>query len=1022
MSGGINIVGTPNVMVKLKKVSQQYICPKTDFDMSINDFYQDYSSPNIKSDNVYFDSDLGLAMVQPIFANRNNFVEGTFSGKYFSEHPVSKMSESFTEIQRRVFIPKPTPMQYYISVVGTMGDDKRKLFYADYMQPGQKWGKSWAYNGPLWSSEPREPSGEGAKQATYWIHQNNAMPNVEWMLQQRTANFTNQSCWIEVHKYLQLPMQVKDAANTSRYHAYGGREVGNYFAVRLGWHTPKFGSGNYPYPQNTGTYAGFGPYDIVFPIDGTPFIWDFGSTNEPKSLENGLSNYSSWNHPGFMSSQQSSEEWVLSDTMSKFVLYFYILDGRLAVKTSYCSSVWLFPTNSESVKTRQTKAKYNQFFMPPSFVCIHGRGFKFSMSYNPLEFNVYNADGQIKRPTAKLVSKAINERKNFSGGSKSGGWLDMYSYLGTAPESELGKDQNFLCVPMGEITSGVEAGSSPLRLCYGGDILMDTPPGMNTKGGDGRCTSMMIPIAGGNPHGSEFANSTSSVFCTKMRVPSTNDPESTSTNITSFGFETTLTQVWNNKILEVYLNSKAPTECLYCGATSLRFASPVFKRVKGKHFVPPTDYGDEITLNGIIKSVSYDSQGANLSEVRSTYRVEVLIPKPNQYAAYQSKFNLPGRNTLLGWLTNGSREVEIYLGYSGGSVTDPAILDGANGGTPLQGSGYAIIKVFTGLTVGSPIKQTYTEDTVTLECKDKIQMLEDYPILNSPFYDGMDVKTTFEHLGTLGGLPQKLFYTRSRTAHEEVLGMSFSFLQPAFKFDDNTPLYDAMKTIATRIQHVIRCDVNGDICLTELNFGLGGSDGNLADRLDDLDNSHESYVFYVDGSKSSSFSPFQIIYDSVSVNRNMLEKFSNIELHATDTQHQGQQYVQTFDQTSWDIGSVEDPNSPNFIGYRKPYRYNQPAIGTKEESRNMVRKFSNHVYEPPIQITFTTVGRPTLRPYDIIQVSFEADTNFYFYVTSSGGSWSPTNIIKFRVLSISGKLAIENGGMMYSMSVTAERK
>ena len=128
------------------------------------------------------------------------------------------------------------------------------------------------------------------------------------------------------------------------------------------------------------------------------------------------------------------------------------------------------------------------------------------------------------------------------------------------------------------------------------------------------------------------------------------------------------------------------------------------------------------------------------------------------------------------------------------------------------------------------------------------------------------------------------------------------------------------------------------------------------------------------------------------------------------------------DTSSWDTESIENPDSKNFIGYQKPFRDADPAIGSREKITEMRNNLGAHMYENILNISFRTFGRVSLRSYDIIQIVLpvpEDNSHSSFHVFDSNGN--PMTKIKFRVMTVSSAMKIEGGGMMFSTEVTAAR-
>jgi hypothetical protein len=259
MTEKLQYLGVPKVHIEVAKQIFQYTAPVADFDLTVDDFYQSYGDSAIKSDNVWIFKELGVAMVSPLWACRNNFVEGSVpnSSSYWTEHPANSpylyyqgdelkiISESEEEINRRVFIQQMTLFQW---------KQKTELngnYYADYKEKNDSWppagllsGTYRAYKGPDFSEEAQTKDCGPVNLPVSWIYQKETDGDCEWILQQKQKNFTNQSFWIKFKKYSSNPVTAENITKTkpeeSRYLQYGGIRTQTYFAIRIGWNNPQF--------------------------------------------------------------------------------------------------------------------------------------------------------------------------------------------------------------------------------------------------------------------------------------------------------------------------------------------------------------------------------------------------------------------------------------------------------------------------------------------------------------------------------------------------------------------------------------------------------------------------------------------------------------------------------------------------------------------------------------------------------------------------------------------------------------
>jgi len=1084
---------------------------------------------------------------------------------YYVDVPEGAPPETQEEIERRVFVLKKTFHQAWSKLGTAPTNTQPEKPLAEFLNEA-KFGNNYVppsvannptTKGPvidkadwkdveeIWNSEEQghkyegcdfgnvfqEPSSSSEKLVS-WIHQFNSHPNIEWFLVQKGNNFTNQSFWIDVYKEKTVVMDAKDKFNGSRYFRYGGRELRAYFGVRIGWNDPR--NGEFVDGIDIANSDLYGPYDIIFPIDGYPFIWDHGSLNEEEKIKNLESKDGiKVDFHGHIMDTMTDSSWILPDDLGdsygKFRLHFFYVRGKLSIFSSITTTPWIVPQNFGKV-TKETEEKYRNFHIPPGKVCIMGRGFKFRMSYNPLEFNIYSL-GEKRVPTAKMISKPIQERRDFPNGKK-GGLFDLsYALKGAKGDPEQFSFHNFLVVPNANEDGGFSYGMDIVDTSYVGGGLKtglvydkSTPlaraaaddaqaaadiaqaeanelasiaawdkdaaeklravadalfeimsnagaedleaaieayekadtaaltaerksedsaaeaeaaqeaadeaqaladeaakeaegtlrnrTGYNGGGVGGRSsksyTSMMIPVDGMNPHSQSFNpnNEEKALVYTKTRAP---EPEDRTAAFTKVGVEngffrsTTINN--SNRILEVGLNCKEPKFGLYTSETSARFASPIIWRLKAKHYTPTPPPGTDIDITSLVTNINIESTANDFYTVRQTARLEVILPKTplipdfahNLAPAYQS------REELIKLLSGGGREIQISLGWMYNQY---------------QTSDVNKQVVFTGITSSVPSKETYALDIITLECKDRIQLIENNYFINSPMYDGMNLSDVFMHIATFTGLPREFFKVTSNRAYNEILEMGYSFMEPAIRFDDGTSLYEAMKSISERWWHVIRTNKNGTIELTDLNTN-GSTRANVDAQqtiIDTLPLSKSTYKFYIDGSDPQA-NPYNRIYDTITIDKNFEDRVTQIVAHAIDRRD----FARLWDGSSVDVGGVENPDSPDFLGYVKPFFHAESSFGTREKTQYHKANLESHMFQSPVNVSFMTYGRPTLRVFDIIEVVFpDSSDNAYFGLFNPEGGHSMTlaGSMKFRVMSVSTDVNMTSE-MQYTVNISA---
>ncbi len=1045
-----SFTGYPDIKVILRKKQWEWLLPtNSQFDINISNFVTGLNSIAARTnDNLVIDPELGVAMVAPLYANRNNFIENIAGSptRYKVDVPKGAPAETENEINRRVWIASPT-----------INQDPNK----EFKKPDQEFAQVGAsvdlsanpvdntYAGPIWTEESHESSSVGdvtvkRPPPTLWVHQKNSNANTEFFITQKFGLFTNESFWIDIRKYKSespsniAATELDDSTPGNRFDRYkSGENLLNYFAIRVGSNTP----------EDIQSPSG---YDIVFPIGGSPFIYD----HEGQGVENSdVVVTNKYNYRGFVASKKTDPDWSLPNDLDSFRIAVMFIRGKMAIKSSWASSTWFFPSDLTSQPFPQTQERYENFFMPESRISLIGRGVKLSFNFNPLEFNIYQ-NGKEKDPHGKITFGPFPVRDEFPNTDKTKGWVDF-------DERTLDHDvQNYTVIPYDKADFDLQG--NQVSVSYGFDFVKDNYPSIS-----GNYTSMMIPVN---------VNTTSSVreiIKTTMRPPTldeqklvkpTGGPEKISPSGNSG-------PIFKNMFLEVDMNCKHPEFGQYVvggsdesGFIHRRFASPLLWRLKGRMLIPPLPEPTDFDISQFVTGISYDSCAQDFSAVEQNFTISVRVPKEyefkvsegntdpfgnqkNAWDIYTRRTEITSRNELLNLIYNGNKEVEIWLGYWGtkrfkdGALENP-IVNGIGIFEKEEGirRDSTRVKVFTGLAVGGPINETYGNDIVSLKCLEKTEMLKGCSIMNSPIYDGMLLERAYYHLASLSGLPKENFLVRSNFANKEVLPMGYSFMEPKIKFEFNTPLIDAIKTIVGIFRHMLRTDPDGRIVMTDVYYNSSNPASNeYSSILEDLFISHPDFVFNVDGwadranggdefglawtgdggfdnanDGEGNQSPFKRCYEQFNYDKDTSSHNTQLQIQFVNrlTGAVG------FDGQIMDVDAIENPEAKNYIGFQKPLRIAQPAFGEKKNVDKFKAQMAAHILQSPFKVNFTTYGRPTLRAMDIIEVVHQ-DPKSYF-VNSNGSIREVTaNKIKYRVVKVSGNLTYTDSKWQYKMDVEA---
>jgi len=980
-------VGFPIGKVILKKRQFQFALPTNrDFDLEMQEFATGFGTESFRDSNIYYEPSVGAIMVAPLWANRGNYlINSPFpdDSRYQVSVPNGAPPETINEIKKRVWRSKKGIGQE----VGDLGN----LKFSDYKEPWE--GKGNEYLGPIWEEELHEPlftdPSKDFKLPVSWLHQKQVHPNVEWFVHQEYGNFTNESFWMDVVKYNASGPDPEPNAGFKRNLIYGkNNPLGAYFALRIGWsiENPK------EYVANNGigeisNYSGLnflGPFDLVFPIGEAPFIWDHqGDTTDDESAKSSPSEYS-----GYVANRNTDPSWILRNEISEFRIICLVMKGKLIIRSTFSNSAWVFPINISDKANEATQKRYENFFIPPGKVCVLGRGFAFRFNYNPLEFNIYDGEGVERKPHALLKTVPLSERKGF------GGWKDIdggyvFTKIPYSRGTRTGDSSSYTVDDLGS---------------YGQDIV--TVPFEGHGSGMNTYTSMLIPVS--DPR--------ELVLCS-IDPPEQGEDLPPQTNV-NYGFETQQYRtLMNNGFFTIRMQCRAPSfgggGIYNTNGISKRFASPVLWRIKAKHDIPKLPRPESLDITRLVKTISYNNNAQDYFLIREKANVEVVIPKDWQGSDFGLSMT---RDELLDWLQT-TREIEIWLGWLGTQpgYEDPALIDSSIWPYDKQGSsgGGQLVKIMTGIARSGPKKETFVEDTITLNCEDRLSILEGYPIINSPIFDGMNVDKAFLNCAQISGLPTEMFDVVSNFADRHILPMSFQFDQPRIRFNSGTTILAGCQKLANFFQHVIRTQPDGTIILTDiysdaLRDRIRGQQSTYQGTMvviDDLQPTHESYKFYIDGTKSPN--PFQRVYEYFSFDKNVKDQVNQIQIFSVD---RSADLAFVADGSAFDISALEDPDSPNFIGYLKPVRIEQPAFGTMAHIEFFRRMAARHMFRAPLNVRFTTYGRPTIRSLDIIEVEHED--------TITARDTSKTR--KYRVIDVNLNVDLTDKKYAIKMDIEAE--
>lgn len=267
-------------------------------------------------------------------------------------------------------------------------------------------------------------------------------------------------------------------------------------------------------------------------------------------------------------------------------------------------------------------------------------------------------------------------------------------------------------------------------------------------------------------------------------------------------------------------------------------------------------------------------------------------------------------------------------------------------------------KLFTGMCAGGTIKQQPVERIMECKIIDYMTVLKDKFFWNSPFFDAVrDINAAYEVLSMgsfkadppgggnndpAGAYPPLKYLKESvltngrstpgqadgrpYTCDEYVLPFSWSRLQsPTFKYPDGTKLYDSLADWAKRASKMFFFDQHG-IFHWENSTGIAMSKQKNADMT-------PMWLFASGDPGDGGENTDQLVFNAMTKEGSVTDIYNDIHM-ITSTPNME---LISKGQINWK--SIENPDSPGFIGYRKVMLQQESFFGNENAITNAIEYY-----------------------------------------------------------------------------------
>lgn len=286
-------------------------------------------------------------------------------------------------------------------------------------------------------------------------------------------------------------------------------------------------------------------------------------------------------------------------------------------------------------------------------------------------------------------------------------------------------------------------------------------------------------------------------------------------------------------------------------------------------------------------------------------------------------------------------------------------------------------KMFTGICYGGNINRKADREIMTCQILDYKRILQDQKFFNSPFYDGVrDVDAVKEILDMAGfrsagvfspgsilrGLTHDISRTprnlrsndgREYRVYNYALPSSYRRIeQPYFKFSAGTSLYDGIMKIAHSASKLFYFD----------QFGVAHFENYLDIVQEQLLNNGELNSLF-DFTTNHFEDPGQLVWNAVEKKYRMEDVHNHIKVTT------GTPDLDLISRNDIHEGSLDDPESPGFLGYKKLFYQREGMLGSLGAVENLM-EFYKVMFLPELYMKFETQGVP-LRATDFIKLDGE---------------------------------------------------
>jgi hypothetical protein len=246
-------------------------------------------------------------------------------------------------------------------------------------------------------------------------------------------------------------------------------------------------------------------------------------------------------------------------------------------------------------------------------------------------------------------------------------------------------------------------------------------------------------------------------------------------------------------------------------------------------------------------------------------------------------------------------------------------------------------RTFTGMTVSTSNNQVAGKETLTVQCEDYNYILQNTPIVNSPYYDGMVGFHAVKDLAKRAGLEE--FDKDWEDDHEYFLKSGYSFTSPAVRFKATDKIFDCIMNIVKRFEAYIYFDAFGTMHIDKLPGGLLG-----------VPPVRIPIEFTSDPTDTDKI----LILDNKTINIDLNSTVNHISILTLDRD--------TRNPIIYALAAEPPDYDPNTLLFKKKMMIDQPAYGELNVATAHAKELALRVFKPIRKTSFKTVGLAVINP------------------------------------------------------------